>query len=92
MVFAIEFSDEARLDLLESRDYYSRLSKSVLSRFDNAIIEVIQRLEKNPQHFQKRYRNIKVVFTKKFPYSIHYIEEHKTVYIQRILHQKQFYK
>lgn len=92
MVFEINFSDEARLDLFEARDYYSKISEVLLKQLDNAIIECIDRLKKNPENFQKRYRNIKIVFTKTFPYGIHYLVENKTVYIQRILHQKQFYK
>lgn len=92
MVFEIELSDEAKLDLTEARNYYSRLSDKLLSRFDDAFIKQIERLESNPENFQKRYLNIKIVFTKSFPYGIHYLVENSTVYIQRILHQKQFYQ
>lgn len=92
MVFKIESSDEARLDLYEARDYYSKILEVLLEQLDNALIECIDRLNKNSENFQKRYRNIKIVFTKTFPYSIHYLGENKTVYIQRILHQKQFYE
>ncbi len=92
MVFEIKFSDAARLDLHESRDFYSRISGALLVKFDNDIIDIIERLQNNPQNFEKRYRGVKIVFTKTFPYSIHYLYENETVYIQRILHQKQFYK
>lgn len=92
MVFEIELSDEAKLDLTEARNYYYRLSDKLLSRFDDALIKQIERLESNPENFQKRYLNIKIVFIKSFPYGIHYLVENRTVYIQRILHQKQFYQ
>jgi plasmid stabilization system protein ParE len=90
MVFKIEFSDEARIDLREARDY-SKIAKELLSQFDNFVMEAIERLEKNPENFQKRYCGIKIVFVAIFPYSLHYILENDTVFIQRILHQKQFY-
>tara|TARA_R110000868_G_scaffold151690_1_gene376243 strand:- start:840 stop:1118 length:279 start_codon:yes stop_codon:yes gene_type:complete len=92
MVFKIKFSDEARLDLHEARDYYSTISDNLLIKLDNSIIESVERLEKNPENFQKRYRDLKIIFTKIFPYGIHYLVLNETVYIQRILHQKQFYE
>jgi plasmid stabilization system protein ParE len=92
MVFKIEFSDEARLDLHEARGYYSTISDELLIKLDTSMIEGIERLEKNPENFQKRYRDLKIIFTKVFHYGIHYLVIDETVYIQRILHQKQFYK
>jgi len=92
MVFEIQFSNEARLDIDEARKYYLKISDDLLKRFDNDIVETVERLRLNPQNFQKRYRNIKIVFTKKFPYGLHYLTENKYVYIQRFLHQKQYYK
>lgn len=51
MVFKIEFSDEARLDLYEARDYYSKILEVLLEQLDNALIEGIDRLNKNPENF-----------------------------------------
>ena len=92
MSFIIELSNESLLDLQEARDFYSEISNSLLQKFDVEIINTIERLELNPQHFQKRYRNIKIVFTKTFPFGIHYIVTRKTISVQRILHQKRYYK
>ena len=92
MSFKIEFSDEARLDLYEARDYYSTISADLLIKFDNSIIESMARLQKNPKNFQKRYRDLKIIFIKIFPYGIHYLVNMETVFILRILHQKQYYK
>ncbi|MGB6268277.1 MAG: type II toxin-antitoxin system RelE/ParE family toxin [Olleya sp.] len=92
MSFTIELSDESILDLNESRKFYSEISIDLLEKFDNEIITTIERLEKNPQHFQKRYKEIKIVFTKTFPFGIHYLIDGNTINIQRVLHQKRFYK
>lgn len=54
MVFKIEFNDEARLDLYEARNYYSKISRDLLVKLDCEVIECIDRLEKNPENFQKR--------------------------------------
>jgi hypothetical protein len=66
--------------------------KKILLKFDIELTENIERITLNPNHFQKRYRNIKIVFTNKFPFRIHYLVENNSVDIQRVLHQKKFYK
>lgn len=92
MAFDINFSDESLLDIKEIRDYYARVSKKILLKFDAELIENIESIALNPNHFQKRYRNIKIVFTNKFPFAIQYIVNNNSVDIQRVLHQKRFYK
>jgi plasmid stabilization system protein ParE len=92
MLFNVNFSDESLLDIREIREYYSQVSLIILKKFDDELTKSIELLKLNPNHFQKRYRNIKIVFTKKFPFGIHYIFENNMIYIQRILHQKRFYK
>ena len=86
MRFNVELSDESLLDLNESREYYSESSSSLLKKFDDEVLNTIQQLAVNPQHFQKRYKNIKITFTKTFPFGIHYLVEGNTINIQRILH------
>jgi hypothetical protein len=66
--------------------------KKILLKFDVELTENIERITLNPNHFQKRYRNIKIVFTNKFPFRIHYLVENNSVDIQPVLHQKKFYK
>jgi len=87
MLFNVNFSDESLLDIRETREYYSQVSLIILKKFDDELTKSIELLKVNPNHFQKRYRNIKIVFTKKFPFGIHYIFENNRIYIQRILHQ-----
>jgi plasmid stabilization system protein ParE len=91
MLFNVNFSDESLLDIRETREYYSQVSLIILKKFDDELTKSIELLKVNPNHFQKRYRNIKIVFTKKFPFGIHYIFENNRIYIQRILHQIFFY-
>lgn len=92
MRFNSELSDEALLDLDEVRSFYSEISSELLERFDKDITKTVERIEENPQHFQKRYRDIKIVFTKKFPFGIHYLVDGNIIFFQRILHRKRFYE
>jgi len=40
----------------------------------------INRIAQNPYQFQKRYRSVRIVFAKRFPYGIHYTVEEKKVF------------
>lgn len=92
MSFHIKLSDESRLDVREANKYYLAVSKNLNTKFNLEISDAIDRITINHEHFQKRYRNIKIIFTKTFPFGIHYIVEGNTVYIQRIMHQKRLYQ
>lgn len=91
MAYEIKFSDVAQLDLKEARRYYADVSKHLLRKFDAEMADNFKIIALDPQCFQKRYRDVMIVFAKTFPYGIHYLVEEDVVYIQRILHQKQFY-
>ena len=92
MPFEIEVSKEAEIQIFEAYFYYYEISESLAKQFNSEVINVIDYLEENPEYFQNRYREIKIVFLKKFPYSIHYITKSKTVFVLKVLHQKQLYK
>jgi mRNA-degrading endonuclease RelE of RelBE toxin-antitoxin system len=92
MTYEVIFSDESKLDIKETRDYYAAISSNLLLKFDTEFIETIELIKLNPKYFQKRYRTIKIIFTKKFPFGIHYLVEKDTIYVQRFLHQKRIYK
>jgi hypothetical protein len=46
IVFKIEYRDEAHLDLYEARGYCARRTPDLLAKFDNVIMEAIDRLKK----------------------------------------------
>ena len=92
MVYSIKLSDESLIDLREANSYYLAISKNLNAQFNTELIIAIDRIGFNPEHFQKRYRNIKIVFTKKFPFGIHYLVDGDVVFIQRIIHQKRLYR
>jgi hypothetical protein len=62
MLFNVNFSDESLLDIRETREYYSQVSLIILKKFDDELTKSIELLKLNPNHFQKRYRNIKIVY------------------------------
>ena len=92
MIFKIQISEEAEIQIFEAKFYYAEISTELAERFNSELIKTIDYLKENPEYFQNRYRGIRIVLTNKFPYSVHYVVKNKTVFVLKILHQKQFYK
>ena len=90
MAFEIAISAEANLDIKEIREYYFDVSSKILKKFNAELIQSIEKISSNPEKFQKRYQQIKIVFIEKFPFYIHYLTSSNTVFVQRVLHRKQF--
>ncbi|MGZ5211745.1 MAG: type II toxin-antitoxin system RelE/ParE family toxin [Kaistella sp.] len=88
MNYFITLSDQAELDLQETNKYYSELSHELLERFWIDLNSTMERLVKNPLHFQERYQRIRIIFLKNFPFGIHYILNGEEVEVFRILHAK----
>ncbi len=78
----------AELDILEALKWYEEEKEGLSQDFFERLDDELERISKNPGHFQKRYRNIKIVFTKRFPYGIHYTLENDIVYVHAVLHMK----
>ncbi len=57
-------------------------------QFIEKIEKAIKALQKNPEHYQKRYNELRVQFADKFPYGIYYTIERDTIFIHAILHTK----
>jgi len=91
MRYKIEISQEAQVELDVTLCFFRaqdiKLSKEFLEDFKKGLTF----LETNPELFQKRYKEIRIIHFKEFKYSIHYVIHDKSVKILRILHQKQWY-
>jgi plasmid stabilization system protein ParE len=78
----------AELDIREALEWYEEEKEGLSLDFLERLDDELARISKTPEHFQKRYRNIKIVFTKRFPYSIHYTLENDVVFVHAVLHMK----
>lgn len=82
----------AKAKLIKEIDYYNHIDEELAKRFFNEIDTCIGYIKENPLLFQKRYGNIRVCFTKTFPYGIYYVIKEtpklkkKRIYIINILH------
>ncbi|WP_281986986.1 type II toxin-antitoxin system RelE/ParE family toxin [Aquimarina aggregata] len=75
----------AELDITEALDWYAENTELSPELFTE-IEEVLTRIETDPDNFQKRYKEIRIVFTDRFHYGVHYTVENTTVYVHAVLH------
>ncbi len=91
MKYTIIFEEQSKKDFQNGLLYYNEISSDLADRFFNNLRNVVDDVEKNPLHYQVRYRGIRIAHCNNFPYSVHFLVEGKTINVLRILHQKKYY-
>ena len=90
MEFSLFYFDDAKLDVREAKNWYKKQKEGLEKRFADAIKEVLYTIQNNPFSYELRYKNIRIGYTKIFPFGIHfYINETKSqIVIIAVLHCK----
>ena len=88
MAYKIVIEPTAERDLQEILEWYYRKEKYLLFKFLTKFDEAIKQLSSNPEQFQKRYGETRIVFTHPYPYGIHYILKENFIHILAVLHTK----
>lgn len=85
------YRDNARLNLRHAKAWYKQQREGLQKEFAYSVKEAIVRMLASPEAFAIRYRNVRIVHTNRFPFSIHfYIDHtHKQIVITNILHDSQ---
>lgn len=78
----------AREDIQHIVDYYDRIRSHIADTFLENLYAEFDVIVENPNLFQKKYRNTRVRYLKKFPYGIHYIVQEETIEILAVIHTK----
>ena len=86
MAYKLVIKPLAENDLMDSLAYCKSQSAGLDSRLFNEITEVLADIILNPKHFQERYRDIRIRYTKKFKYGIHYTIEENVIFVHAIFH------
>lgn len=87
MEYQIKVSQEAERDIILAKCHYKISGQDKI--FDKDLLAQIDYLKVNPYLIQIYYRDVRRIHFKNFLYSIHFIIKHESVYILRVLHQKQ---
>lgn len=78
----------AEMDINEAAEWYYNRSEKLTKAFFNSVESAMLSISKFPEIYQKRYKNVRVVFISRFPYGIYYTIEEGRIVIHAVLHTK----
>src|SRR5258708_5857457 len=89
MAWKLAYYDAVKLDVRDAKDWYCAQQKGLEKRFSDDVKKCIGRLQKNPYHYEVKYKQVRTALCTIFPYAIHfYIDEAaKQLVIIAIVHQ-----
>jgi len=89
MVYKVIISPRAQLEIEDAIDFYLQHSLDAPKKFRNMLIEAYKTLKNHP-YFKIRYKNIRSLKIKKYPYSLYFVidESKKTVRVLSCFHNK----
>ena len=75
-------------DIEDAFDYYHRISPRLARQFLKRIREAQNHISKYPESFEVKYKEVRTVLLKQFPYHIHYLvdEKRKLIIILAVVH------
>ena len=80
MKYVLEIKEEAVFDIKEAYLYYEEQKIGLGNRFLDTLETYIERVQKNPEHYQVKRKPYREAFIKDFPYLIIYeIEASKVI-------------
>jgi len=86
MAYKLVIKPDAEKELREALVWYDLQRDGLGSELYYEILEIMEKIKSNPNHFQKRYKDFRISFTKRFKYGVHYTVEGEVVYVHAILH------
>lgn len=88
MKYDIVYLSDAQNDIQNAKKWYKSKQIGLEKRFANEVKNAILLIGNAPQLFEVRYRNTRSVFTKIFPFGIHYTidKTQNRVVILAVLH------
>jgi plasmid stabilization system protein ParE len=90
MGYSLSYFDDAKKDLKDAKAWYKDRSVGLEKRFAQSIKAAVLKLQLYPLAYSIRYRNIRIAYSKVFPYGIHfYVDDpNLKIVIVAIVHNK----
>lgn len=86
MAYKIIIKLDAYLDIDEAMTWYQEQKSGLEIELYHEIFDAINYISEYPKHFQKKYKSLRIRYSDKFQYGIHYTIEKKVVFIHAVLH------
>lgn len=84
MKYELEIKEEAVFDIKEAYLYYEEQRKGLGNRFLDTLDSHMERVQKNPQHYQVKRKPYREALIKDFPYLIIYEIENTKVIVYAV--------
>ncbi|MBU0488116.1 MAG: type II toxin-antitoxin system RelE/ParE family toxin [Bacteroidetes bacterium] len=87
MIYKVKIEPEALADIQDITDWYNNAKPGLGKRFQKTIVNQVDGLINKPHGCAVRYKQIRCVLVKKFPYMIHFYinEETKTIEVLAVI-------
>ena len=85
--YKVRIEPEALTDIQEITDWYNEQQVGLGKRFLKTTVRQLDSLSKNPQIYAIRYKEIRCVLVKRFPYMVHFYvnDESNTVEVLAVI-------
>ena len=85
--YKVKIEPEAMTDIQGITDWYNEAQANLGKRFQNTAVKQINSLNKSPHVHAVRYKEIRCMLVKKFPYMIHFFinEENNSVEVLAVI-------
>lgn len=79
----------ASIEIENAISHYSHINKSLAQKLEKEIRYSFLKISKHPESFQFRYKTIRIIWLKTFPYGIYYIFDSDEIYVLAFWHAKE---
>ena len=85
--YKLKIEPEALTDIQDITDWYNEVQVKLGKRFQDTVVKQINSLSKDPQIYAIRYKEIRCMLVKKFPYMVHFFinEENNSVEVLAVI-------
>ncbi len=89
MIYSLSVTKVAKHEITEAFLWYEKKQDNLGFRFEEHISDLMENIRNNPHIFQIRYRDVRIAFLKKFPYSIHFKITGNSIIVIGVYHTSQ---
>ena len=88
MIYVFVSSPAVKADIVAATNYYKAIHPKLARQFLLRIREAKTHIANSPFGFQIKYKKVRTIFLKQFPYQIHYIidETNQVIVILAVIH------
>jgi len=80
--YVVNVEPEALADIQDITDWYNEVQNNLGKKFQNQVVKQINSLIKDPQIHAIRYKSIRCMLVKKFPYMVHFYINEETIVVE----------